>query len=129
MIELFSRNSAPNRARRPALAQALVEFGFVALMLIGVMLAIIEGARWISTYFMLANAAAEGARVGTFTTSTDTQIRTATQSILAPAPWIVLDPNNDIAICRLPTAAASDNPCPSATATSGHCAPRDRSRA
>ena len=118
MMELSSDHPMPNRTGRPVPAQAMVEFSLAVLLLVGVMLAIIEGARWMSTYFMLSNAASEGARVGALLASTDSQIREATQFSLAP--WIFIDPNTDVAICRLATASASDTTCPNAAAASGN---------
>jgi hypothetical protein len=118
MIEISSDHPILNRTGLPMPAQAMVEFSLAVLLLVGVMMAIIEGARWMSTYYMLSNAASEGARVGALLASTDSQIRAATQFSLGP--WIFIDPDTDVTICRLPTAAASDTTCPNAAATSGN---------
>src|SRR5437762_1409613 len=109
------------RGRGRAPAQAMVEFSLVILLLFGVMVVIIEGARWITTYFALANAAAEGARAGAFVPSTswpvanvDTKIQAAAQSVLMP--WMDL-PNFDgsgacggsnvVCVCRRKTSTSS----------------------
>jgi Flp pilus assembly protein TadG len=111
-MRIHSRTGT-TRLDRPRRAQAFVEFGITILFLIGVLVAIFEGARWLSTYFMLANAAAEGARAGAFVPRTpqwpqddiDTKITAATNRVLAE--WIDLTDTN-ITICRVePTTATT----------------------
>jgi Flp pilus assembly protein TadG len=103
---------ALGRARRPRRGQALVEFALAALLFFGFLVAILEGARWLATYFLLANAAAEGARAGAFAPTPgwpqadiDAKIRMGARSVLAP--WIDL-PDANITICR---AAPATDPC------------------
>src|SRR5689334_22408967 len=92
---------------RPSRAQAMAEFAFTILLLIGVFIAITDGARWIATRFALANAAAAGARPGAFrptpawdAANIDAQVRTATRSVLPP--WVTLA-DADIAVYRVTT--------------------------
>jgi Flp pilus assembly protein TadG len=113
-----------NQKRRRARAQAMVEFALVVLLLVGVMAVIIEGARWITTYFAVANAAAEGARAGAFVPNTswpvgnvDSKIQAAARSVLMP--WMEL-PNfegsgvcgvtDEICVCRRQTSTSSCDP-------------------
>jgi hypothetical protein len=88
----------------------MVEFALTTLLLVGVIVAIIDGARWISTYFALAHAAAQGVRVGAFVPRAswpiddiDAKIRIATRSALPG--WIELAAE-DIVICRRQTSAS-----------------------
>jgi hypothetical protein len=100
-----------------------VEFAFTALFLFGVLVAIIDGARWISTYFILANAAAEGARAGAFVprnpewplANINAKVREEARSVLAP--WIELA-DEQITICRAMSATANCSP-PGLTGASG----------
>jgi hypothetical protein len=112
-----------SRMRRPARAQALVEFAFTALFLFGVLVGIIDGARWISTYFILSNAAAEGARAGAFVprnpewslAEIDENARIAARSVLPP--WVVLT-DEQITICRARSIDATCSP-PGLTGATG----------
>ena len=53
-----------NRRDRRSRGQTLVEFAFVFILFIGLMVAVIGSTRLVLAYFALSNAAAEGARVG-----------------------------------------------------------------
>ena len=109
----FAQQLARGAVARPVHGQAMVEFAFVILLLVGAVLAIVEGARWMVTYFALANAAAEGARAGAFVpsaawsaSSIDARIDAAARSVLPP--WITLA-DDEISVCRLATSV--DNTC------------------
>jgi hypothetical protein len=119
---------------RRARAQAMVEFALVVLLLVGVMAVIIEGARWITTYFAVANAAAEGARAGAFVPdplwpvgNVDSKIQAAARSVLMP--WMEL-PNFDgsgvcggtdvICVCRRYTSTSGCDPANTSTVLSNY---------
>jgi Flp pilus assembly protein TadG len=109
---------------RPAHGQAMVEFAMVILLLVGVFIAIFEGARWMLTYFALSNAAAEASRAGSYVPSTgwttsqiDATIHRAARSVLPP--WITL-PDAEIAICRAQASATTCTPPGEATVLSGY---------
>jgi Flp pilus assembly protein TadG len=122
MTDVFLGTSRSIRPRRLVPGQAMVEFALVILLFTGVVITIIEGARLISTYFTLANAAAEGARVGAFVPNRDwsatdpvgtmdAKIRIAARSVLEP--WITL-PDNQIVICRRKTTTPTISGCDAA---------------
>ncbi|HEY7067494.1 MAG TPA: TadE family protein [Chloroflexota bacterium] len=112
-------NPSQWRARVRASGQATVEFAFVAVLLFGAMMLVIEGARMTMSYFAVGNAAAEGARAGEYTTATDSSIQTAARRALEP--WVQV-PNLDasgscsgsnvVCICRrtTPDAACGTTP-------------------
>jgi Flp pilus assembly protein TadG len=89
----------------------MVEFALALSVLLMMMMGILEGARWVSTYAALANAAADGARAGAYLpTSTwtvsaiDSRVRSAARTVL-PA-WITLA-DADITVCRRTATATS----------------------
>ena len=89
----------------------MVEFALVILLFLGMVLAIIEGARLVASHFTLSNAAAEGARAGAFvpttslTTATiDNNVRTAVRRTVVP--WVTI-PDSNITICRRATRSAA----------------------
>jgi Flp pilus assembly protein TadG len=69
---------APARSR----GQAMVEFALVFILFLGTVMAIIEGGRLMFSYFALANAAAEGARIGSVAGTPDTAIQAAVNQTL-----------------------------------------------
>lgn len=86
----------------------------VILLLVGTFIAIFEGARWMLSYFVLSNAAAEGTRAGSYMptstwsiTDIDADVRRATANAVR-APWIDLA-DSEIHICRVDPAVTS--PC------------------
>jgi TadE-like protein len=89
-----------------ARAQAMVEFAMLSFLLMPVLLGILLGAGWIASYFMLGNAASEGARAGAFTPNSintlsniNSRIRLVTQH--AAPPWLSLaDADVTISRCR-----------------------------
>lgn len=119
-------------AAEPARGQALVEFALTALLFLGIILAIFEGARLVGSYVALGNAAREGARAGLYAVSSssttcapapayvpplsvyclDQAIRAKVRATLHP--WINV-PDSAITICRRTDASA---PC-GTTAVSG----------
>jgi hypothetical protein len=82
----------------------MVEFALVLILSLGMVMAIFEGARLVAAYFIVANAAADGARTGAFVSTSqrplsvlDADIRAAvreTTSMLGALP------DEAIAICR-----------------------------
>jgi Flp pilus assembly protein TadG len=98
---------APSSARR-ARGQAMVEFAIVVLLLLGMMVGILEGARLAAAYFVVGNAAREGARAGVFASASDTTIQTK----INDTAWRVIGQlpsgDNAITICRR---AAPDQAC------------------
>jgi Flp pilus assembly protein TadG len=68
----------PARSR----GQAMVEFAFVFILFLGTVMAIIEGGRLMFAYFALANASAEGARIGSVAGTSDTAILAAVNETL-----------------------------------------------
>ena len=81
----------------------MVEFALVIILFLGVLMAIWEGARLVTSYFALANAAREGARAGIYTTASDATIQDKVRQTL-PA-WISV-PNGNITICRRATSSS-----------------------
>jgi Flp pilus assembly protein TadG len=101
-----------HRAGEPVRGQATVEFAFVSIFLLfPMMLGIFEGARLVSTYFALSNAAREASRAGEYRPSTnftitmiDANVRAAAKQTLEP--WAVVDDGN-ITVCRHKSALAA----------------------
>jgi Flp pilus assembly protein TadG len=58
-------------------AQSMVEFALIIPLFLGVILALFDTSRFMATYASMANGVRSGARVGTLTSSTDTQIKDA----------------------------------------------------
>jgi Flp pilus assembly protein TadG len=104
----------PARERAPG--QALVEFALVSIFFVVLVVLLIEGARLVSTYFAMSDAAREGARAGAFvpdstgTTASltlatlDTSVRTAAKNRLEP--WATVS-DGQITICRHVSATAT----------------------
>jgi Flp pilus assembly protein TadG len=107
----FATQRASLRAGRRAPAQTMVEFSMVVLLLVGVITAMFEGARWVVTYFVLADAASQATRAGSYVPTTswtvsevDDDVKEAARSVLPP--WITL-PDDEITICRAQSTATS----------------------
>jgi Flp pilus assembly protein TadG len=107
------------------MGQAMVEFALVVLIFLAMLIGIIEGARWISSYFVIANAAGEGARAGAFVPTTsrtvttlDSSIRTAVHATVDAWPWITVSDGN-ITICRRKTSSSSCDATGTSTVQSG----------
>lgn len=67
--------------------QSLVEFALVLPLFLGLLFAIFDIARFMAIYIGMAHGVSAGARVGTFLSSTDTDIRNAViQGVLVPDP-------------------------------------------
>jgi Flp pilus assembly protein TadG len=102
-----------------AAGQATVEFALVVILFCGAMVLVFEGARLVASYFTIANAASEAARMGQYAASTDTDVQTAARRTLEP--WISV-PNlntngsctgsNVVCICRRSTATSACNTTP-----------------
>jgi Flp pilus assembly protein TadG len=102
-----------------AVGQATVEFALVSILFCAAMALVFEGARLVASYYGLANAASEAARVGQYAPSTDTAIQAAARQTLEP--WISV-PNlnttgscsgsNIVCICRRTTPTSNCNTTP-----------------
>jgi Flp pilus assembly protein TadG len=109
---LATVRQGPARERAPG--QALVEFALVAIFFVLLVVLLIEGARLVSTYFAMSDAAREGARAGAFVPSStvtslsvatlDTSVRTAAKARLEP--WATVA-DSQIVICRHASATAT----------------------
>jgi len=107
----LSRSGPPRLAQS---GQAALEFSLVVLIFLGLLAAILEGARLATSYFALSDAAREGGRAGVYRPTADTPASTIDANIRAkvrqtlPA-WITI-PDTDIVICRhvSPSAAITD---------------------
>ena len=98
------------------------------LFFLGMLMGIIEGARMVGSYFALANAAAEGARIGAVVPAPGNTVSTIDDNIRARVrttmqPWISL-PDSSITICRRLTIAASCDAAGTSTVVSNSNAGR-----
>lgn len=98
--------------RRPG--QVAVEFALVVVMFLGLLMAIIEGARLATSAFVIANAAEDGARAGVYVprsslpiATIDGLVRTAVRERTATFRWIGTIPDANITICRHALATAA----------------------
>lgn len=112
MVQWLRVRCGPARAH----AQAMVEFALVVLLFVGLVLAIMEGARAAVTYIAVGNAARDGARAGSFIAATDAtvtaRVNQAGGAILgnyASATGSNSCPADSICVCRhlTPTAAVN----------------------
>jgi Flp pilus assembly protein TadG len=91
--------------RRRSRGQAMVEFAIVVILMLGMMIGVLEGSRLVAAYFVVGNAAREGARAGVFTGVTNTQIETK----INDTAWRVIgttpSTDNTVTICRRATAS------------------------
>jgi Flp pilus assembly protein TadG len=96
--------------------QAAVEFALVVLLFVGMVLAVIEGARLGVMYFTVGNAARDGARAGAFVGATNptvvARVNQASGAFLgdyASAVGASTCPANSVCVCRhqTPTAAVT----------------------
>src|SRR5262249_25465209 len=98
--------------------QAALEFSLVILIFLGLLAAILEGARLATSYFALSDAARGGGRAGVSrrpadlpASTIDANVRTKVRQTL-PA-WITI-PDADIVICRhVSSSAAITDACDS----------------
>ncbi len=89
----------PPAARRSP-GQAMVEFALVILLLLGMIVGVLEGARLVASYFVVANAAREGARAGVFIGATDSDIQTQVNNTASRVVGTFPSADNLILICR-----------------------------
>lgn len=103
----------PGRAgARRAPGQAMLEFALVTVLLLGMMVGVLEGARLVAAYFVVANAAREGARAGVFPSATDATIQAQVNKTASRVIGTVPSADNTLEICRraTPTAGCGTTP-------------------
>ncbi|HLH27232.1 MAG TPA: TadE/TadG family type IV pilus assembly protein [Chloroflexota bacterium] len=92
----------------------MVEFALTIVLFFTTLLLIFEGGRMVLSYFILANAAAEGARAGQYVTATDTDIQNAVNAVSGilgtfptPTSGSTCSGTTAICVCRRTTAGAA----------------------
>lgn len=106
----------PRHPRQPqawrAPGQAMLEFALVIILLLGMMVGVLEGARLVAAYFVVANAAREGARAGVFPYATDATIQAQVNKTASRVIGAVPSSDNTLEICRRATPTAGCGTAP-----------------
>ncbi len=92
--------AGPAARQRRASGQAMVEFAIVIMLFLGMVVGVLEGARLVASYFVIGNAARDGARAGLYITATDADIQAKANQAAQRVVGTIPSTDNTITICR-----------------------------